>query len=242
MTYENFDVSFHDEVAMIRLANPDDPNNSLGTAFLRDLQAVIPRVASNPGLKLVLFIGTSRAFSSGANLDKLADATEEEIAALLHEGQWLLQDIMGLNVITIAAVNGVALGGGLELALACDIRWAHRRAVFGLPEVRRGLLPGWGGLSLLRRIAPESLCVEMAAGGQFIGARRAYEAGLVSRLFEGRDFEAAALSEALRELKLQLKRGRGSVDLSAGNGSFLTLWKARRRTVRAPAVPLEATA
>ena len=151
-----------------------------------------------------------------------------------REGQLLLRQIMDLDAITLAAVNGLALGGGMELALACDIRWAHAQALFGLPEAKLGLLPGWGALSLLRWSAPASLGVEMMVSGEVFSARRAYEIGLVSRLFEERNFEAAALAEAgklaetppgaLREIKALLRSQRGEVDLSAGDSSFLRLW------------------
>src|SRR5205814_5308280 len=127
--------------------------------------------------------------------------------------------------------------GGLELALACDIRWAHTRAVFGVPEVKLGLIPGWGGISLLRRTVPASLCVEMVAGGECIGARRACEAGLVSRVFEDRDFEAAVIAEAkklaargesaLKEIKALWKRERETIDLTLGDRSFQQLWSGR---------------
>jgi enoyl-CoA hydratase/carnithine racemase len=247
MTFENLNVSFHDSVALIRLANPYDPNNSLNTPLLHELGAAATRPADDRDVKIFLFIGTGRSFSSGADLGEFADATtDREVLTFLHRGQSLLRQILNLNAITIAAVNGLALGGGLELALACDIRWAHRRAVFGLPETRHGLVPGWGGVSLLRKTVPESLFVEMATSGEFISASRAYEAGLVSRLFTGPNFEAAALAEArlladgseaaLREIKSLVKRERGTVDLSAGDRSFLALWKKREGSAQSTQV------
>jgi enoyl-CoA hydratase/carnithine racemase len=185
-------------------------------------------------VRLVVVTGKGGAFSAGADIREIEGCGEHEVRAFLREGQALLRQIMGLDAITIAAVNGLALGGGMELALACDIRWAHVRAVFGFPESTLGLLPGWGAMSLLRRSAPASLGAEMVVGGEYIGARRAYETGLVSRLFEQRDFEAAVLAEAekladrppgvLREAKAMLRSQNGDVELSQGDRSFLRLW------------------
>jgi enoyl-CoA hydratase/carnithine racemase len=234
MNFENVEFALHDTIALIRLAKSFDSANTLGTSSLRELRAAAASASRNRTVRLLMVTGRGRTFSAGADIREIDACENREVLAFLREGQALLQQIMDLNVITIAAVNGLALGGGMELALACDIRWAHARAVFGLPEAKLGLLPGWGALSLLRGSAPASLGVEMVVSGEFISARRAYESGLVSRLFKERDFEAAALAQAgnladspagtLREIKAALRCQRRALDLSAGDRSFLKLW------------------
>jgi enoyl-CoA hydratase len=241
MTFENVDSSLHETVALIRLANPFDSANTLGMSTLRELREAAASACDHRTVRILMVTGKGRSFSAGAAIGELDACTDQQVLGFLREGQSLLRQIMDLNVITIAAVNGLALGGGLELALACDIRWAQARAVFGLPEARLGLLPGWGALSLLRRTAPASLGVEMVVSGEFISARRAYEAGLVSRLFQECDFQAAALAEArkladkpadtLREIKALLRCQRGKADLAAADSSFLRLWKGHDRSV-----------
>jgi len=245
MTFVNLDFSPHANVGLLRLAKPSDPTNALGLSVLGELRDALEQASRDPALRLLVFTGKGRSFSVGADLSEIDGADSEGIGPLLSAGQLLLRQILDLDIITVAAVNGLALGGGLELALACDIRWAHATAVFGLPEAGLGLVPGWGGMSLLWRTIPESLCVEMIAGGDGIGARRAYEAGLVSRIFEGRDFEATALAEArqladkgdrvLKQVKAWLKRQRESVDLAAGDGPFLSLWNSAARAAQPPA-------
>jgi enoyl-CoA hydratase len=242
MTFANLDLSFHASVARVRLAKPSDGANALGMSFLRELQDAAGQACRAPAVRILLVTGTGRSFSAGADLAEIDGADPEEMARLLRAGQSLVRQIMNLEVITVAAINGLALGGGLELALACDIRWARATAVLGLPEANLGLVPGWGGMPLLWRTLPESLCVEMIAGGERINARRAYETGLVSRIYEGRDFEAAVLSDAqkladkgddvLKEIKVCLKRQRTAVDLTVGDRSFMSLWNARADSAR----------
>jgi enoyl-CoA hydratase/carnithine racemase len=240
MTFTNLEISEPgDGIVMIRLAAPSDGTNRLTMSFVKELHAATDQIRDKGGVRLLVFTGKGRVFSAGADLAEIRDAGPEDIRSFLSAGQALMRLIMELNLLTVAAVNGLALGGGLELALSCDIRWAHRRAVFGLPEAKLGLLPGWGGIPLVGRNVAESFWVEMVAGGDFVTARRAYEAGLVSRLFEGADFEGAVLGElrkiagrgekVLREVKNQVKLGRGNVDLAACDEPFQTLWNERDR-------------
>ena len=240
MTFEHIDFSLHDTVALMGLANPFDTANTLGLSAVRELREAAAVALNHRSVRILMITGKGRSFSAGAAIGNREISTEQQVRGLLREGQLLLREIMDLDIITIAAVNGLALGGGLEVTLACDIRWAHTKAVFGLPEVKLGLVPGWGGLSLLRRTIPASLSAEMILGGEFISARRAYEAGLVSRIFRERDFQKTAVAEgrkladkpanALRELRALLRWQRGKVDLSAADSSFLNLWNDHYRS------------
>ncbi len=229
MTFENVDVSLHGTVALLRFANPFDSANTLGMAALRELRQAAASACEHRSVRLLIVTGKGRSFCAGAAIGEWDACKDQQVLGFLREGQSLLQQVMDLDVITIAAVNGIALGA---------------RAVFGLPEAKLGLLPGWGALSLLRRTVPASLGVEMVASGEFISAGRAYEAGLVSRLFQERNFQAAALAEGrkladkpagtLRELKALLRYQRGKVDLSAADSSFLKLWNGHDRSAENP--------
>jgi enoyl-CoA hydratase/carnithine racemase len=127
----------------------------------------------------------------------------------------------------------------MELALACDLRWVHLRAVFGLPEARLGLLPGWGGMAMLRRLVPLPL-FSMMVGGEFLGARRACEAGLATRLFAGGDFDGQVLralkamvgqgERFLSQVKVQAVRTKEGIELSRHDAAYLALWDKRRTT------------
>ena len=249
MTFRNVSLSIHDGVAVLRLASPSKAANALGLSVLKELREAATQARRTRAVKLLVLTGSGRSFSSGVDRAELQAADPEAIRALLGGGQALVRQILNFDLLTIAAINGVALGGGLELALSCDIRWAHQRAVLGLPEARLGLVPGWGGMSLLRRTVPESLWVEMVVGGECIGAHRAYDYGLVSRIFEGHDFEAKVVAAALKladateivleTVKAELKRERAAIDPAAADGSFLSLWNGRRNGT--PATRLDGT-
>jgi enoyl-CoA hydratase len=158
-TFENdqdFDDSFADEfellhydiadhVAIITIDRPD-ALNALNADLLFELSAAVALAEADYNVKALILTGTGRAFVAGAdiaNLQKLSDAFSGREASLA--GQELTNSLAALPFPTIAAINGFALGGGLELALACDIRVASKTARLGLPEVGLGLLPGYGG-------------------------------------------------------------------------------------------------
>lgn len=242
MSFSNLEYSVRDGVALICLAKPGDRSNALGTSFLQELHSATELARNSGNVHLLLFTGKDRTFSAGADLAEMEGFTPGEVLDFLHAGQSLVRLIIGLDIITVAAVNGLALGGGLELALACDIRWAHAKAVFGLPEASLGLIPGWGGIPLLKRVMTASASVELLAGGGYLSARKAFETGLVSRLFDGADFEDQVLAEArttaagggdlLQGIKERLKREKGGIDLAAGDRTFLKLWNERQKAAK----------
>jgi enoyl-CoA hydratase/carnithine racemase len=240
MTFEHIELGEADDgVLLVRLASSADRVNTLHRAMVRELREAVGGVRNSSGLKLLVFTGKGRTFSVGADLNEIRDAGPEEIRSFLHAGQSLMRMIMDLQIPAVAAVNGLALGGGLELALACDIRWAHRRSVFGMPESKRGLIPGWGGIPLLERLVQEPFLHRMVARGEYFSARKVHEAGLVSRLFDDADFEATVSAEIkkmtcregheLREIKDRARRDKGDADLSACDEAFLRLWNDPRR-------------
>jgi enoyl-CoA hydratase/carnithine racemase len=246
MRFTNLDLTQPgDGVAVIRLAGPVDRKNLLDSSFLQELHGAAAHLRELDGVKVLVFIGTGRTFSTGADIEEIRDFHDQGVRSFLQTGQALVRRIMELDCITVAAVNGLALGGGLELALACDLRWAHRRAVFALPEAKLGLMPGWGGVPLLGRLVPASFSSEMIAGGDFVSARKGYEMGLVSRLFEEGDFGSAVLDGArkmagmgekeLRAIKGEVRKRREGVDLSVCDGAFMSLWSERKKGVTARA-------
>ena len=234
MTFSNLACSMREDAAIIRLCRPGHPSNALGVPFLSELHSAVEQVRNTEAVKIVVFAGTDRTFSTGADLDEIKSFSDRDILEFLRLGQSLLRNIMELGPVTVAAVNGLALGGGLELALACDIRWAHARAAFGLPEARLGLVPGWGGVELLRPLVPPPVYEQMISGAGFVTARRAYETGLVSRVYASVDFDGEVLSEAVRitatgadfraEIKRAARSEKSDIDLASANERFLSLW------------------
>jgi enoyl-CoA hydratase len=195
----------------------EDARNAISPALLAELDRALGAAEYADNVKLLVLRGEGSSFSVGVDLAAVEALPSSETRAFFARGRALIRRLEGLSVLTVAAVNGVALGGGFEVALACDVRWAHARAVFGFPECKLGLLPGWGGVRLLRRHLPSSLALELLSGGDHIGARAAHGCGLVSRIFEGEDFESqvraaleafrardAAVLHAIKKLSLEV--------------------------------------
>jgi enoyl-CoA hydratase/carnithine racemase len=174
--------------------------NAISPALLAELERALAAVERAENVKLLVLEGEGNVFSIGVDLPAVEALPLDEAREFFGRGRTLVRRLEGLNVLTVAAVNGLALGGGFELALACDLRWAHARAVFGFPECKLGLIPGWGGIRSLRRHLPSSLAFELLARGNFLGVRAAHACGLVSRVFEGRDFQGQ-VHTALEEFR-----------------------------------------
>jgi len=132
---------------------------------------------------LILTGAGDKAFVAGADISQMQDSTSVEILPLMELGHRTLRLIETMPKPSIAAINGFALGGGTEIALACDIRFASEKAVFGQPEILIGLIPGWGGTQRLPRLVGMGIAKEMILGGGQINAQRAYEIGLVNKVF-----------------------------------------------------------
>jgi enoyl-CoA hydratase len=132
---------------------------------------------------LVLTGAGDRAFVAGADISQMQSLHPQEALAFMELGQKTLRQMEIMPKPVIAAVNGFALGGGTEISLACDIRFASEKAVFGQPEILIGLIPGWGGTQRLPRIIGMGRAKELILSGDRIDAQRAYEIGLVNRIF-----------------------------------------------------------
>ena len=162
--------------------NRPDVLNALNARVFASLRTELASVASDRGTRVVVITGAGdRAFSSGADLDELMGFDPVDTRALLEQGQRVLRDLETLGTPVIAAVNGYALGGGFELALACPLVVGAERAQFGLPEVGLGLMPGYGGTQRLPRIVGPQVALRMMLTGQRVDAARAHELGILSQ-------------------------------------------------------------
>src|SRR2546430_3745669 len=129
----------------------EDGRNAIPPALLDELEGALAAVAEAQHVKLLVLRGEGKVFSVGVDLAAIEALPPREALDFFRRGQTLIRRLEGLNALTVAAINGLALGGGFELALACDLRWAHARAVFRFPECKRGLIPAWGGIRFLDR-------------------------------------------------------------------------------------------
>jgi enoyl-CoA hydratase len=170
-------------VALLTLNRPD-VLNALDRATLEAVATHAASLARDPGLRAVVLTGSGRAFAAGADIAAMRKMGPAEAEAFSRLGHAALASLEALAVPTIAAVNGFALGGGCELALACDWIYASSKARFGQPEVNLGLLPGFGGTSRLLRRVGVAWAKELVFGGEPIDADTALRIGLANRVFE----------------------------------------------------------
>jgi enoyl-CoA hydratase len=181
-------------VALVTLNRPDRLN-ALTSELLGALRDAVRALDGDSGVRTVVVTGAGRAFAAGADIAEMQAMTPlqgERFSRLGHEA---LASLEALPVPTIAAVNGFALGGGCELACACDWIYAARRARFGQPEVSLGLLPGFGGTSRLLRRVGIAWAKELVLTGEPIGTEIGERIGLVNRSFEDPDAVLAAAFE-----------------------------------------------
>jgi enoyl-CoA hydratase/3-hydroxyacyl-CoA dehydrogenase len=222
-----------DGVAIAWLANGQ--MNSISPQVIQDLGKVWNHVRNDSNVR-ALVIASSNPFlySAGADIKAFTTMDEEGGEQLIHDAHALFRELGSEGIVTIAAVNGLAFGGGCELAMACDVRIAARSAIFGQPEIKLGIIPGFGGTQRLPRLVGTNKALEMNLVGDPILADEAFELGLVNRLVEDHELLDTALSWA-RKLAGQaplavaeIKRVSANGDLDAGieaeKGAFATVF------------------
>lgn len=157
--------------------------NAIDEAVLKDLSLVLDQVEANLDVRvLVITGGGDKAFVAGGDIGAMQKLGVLDAQKFVYAGHALFNRLEKSPIVVIAAVNGYALGGGTELALACDIRIASERAVFGLPEVTIGLYPGWGGTQRMARLVGTGKAKELIFLGERIDAQEALQIGLVNRI------------------------------------------------------------
>lgn len=183
-----------DHVARLRLNRPD-VRNAINRAVLRALHAHLDALADED-VRVLILTGTDGAFSAGADLREVQAFTPAEGQAFSRAGHELFARIEQLPYPVIAAINGHALGGGCELACACDLRYAAAAARLGQPESKVGMIPGWGGTFRLPQIIGVAAAKELIFTGRLVDAADAHALGLVHRVFEADPFDAQVLEQA----------------------------------------------
>ncbi|NIF57682.1 enoyl-CoA hydratase [Enterobacter sp. Ap-916] len=178
-------------VAVVTLNRPQK-YNALTAEMLDELLGVLTELDGRPDVRAIVLLGSPKAFSAGADTGTLASASATTLWRSGFSEKWDL--VASIETPLIAAVSGYALGGGLELALLCDIIIADSSAVFGLPESHIGIIPGAGGTQRLVRAVGKSLAMDMLLSGRRIDAQEALRAGLVSRVTDSLEEQALALA------------------------------------------------
>ena len=193
MTYENIIFETEGKIALVTINRPQSLN-ALNAKTISELSAVLDEISTDSIIRVAIITGSGeKSFVAGADIKEFSDFGKEAAEQLARNGQNILFDkIENLNKPVIAAVNGFALGGGLELAMSCHIRYASDNARLGLPEVTLGLIPGYGGTQRLPKLVGKGLANELIFSAKMIPAQRAKEIGLVNEVFSQEDLVSKA--------------------------------------------------
>jgi enoyl-CoA hydratase len=169
-------------VALITLRRPEQ-FNAIDAQTVTELDATFVRIADDSIVRAMVITGEGKAFSAGADIKEFMQLeTPDDFRAFLHDLERAFRRLELLAQPSIAAVNGIAFGGGLELAMACDLRVADARARFGVPEIKLGIVPGAGGTQRLPRLVPKAIAAQMLLTGDPVDAAEAYRIGLVNEI------------------------------------------------------------
>ncbi len=180
MSYEKLHVEVEDRIATVTIDNPKV--NALSGPVLEELNDAFKELKHNPDVGVMILTGAGKAFVAGADISELNKLNMFQAKRYARKGQHLMGLIENGPKPVVAAVNGFALGGGCELAMACTLRIASENALFGQPEVKLGLIPGFGGTQRLARLVGEGRAMEILLTGENLSAAEAYRIGLANRL------------------------------------------------------------
>ena len=200
MSEEDVLYSVSNSIATITINRPSK-YNALNSDVIRTLHEFFEMVENDASVRVAILTGAGeKAFAAGADITGFKDRDSKAARPLVQKGQELCTFIESMSKPVIAAVNGFALGGGCEIAMACDIRYASANARFGQPEINLGIIPGYGGTVRLPRLVGLGIAKELTYTGDHINADEAYRIGLINKVFESIE----ALHTGVQELAQNL--------------------------------------
>ena len=184
----NLKLTVEDEIAILEITRPD-ALNALNTETLTELSKLLPEIEVRDDIKVIILTGGPdkkgnqfKSFVAGADISEMYDFNAQQARTFGMKAASPFYMLMSMRQVTIAAVNGFALGGGCEIAMACDIRIASDNAIFGQPEVGLGIIPGFGGTQRLARLVGMGRAKELIFTGEPIDANEAHRIGLVNKV------------------------------------------------------------
>lgn len=220
MKYETLNLENQGGVWTLTIRRPE-ALNALNTKVLEEISEVLTQLAEKnfQEAKVLIITGEGeKAFVAGADIKEISQLSLDSAQKFAERGQGIFRKIENLEIPVIAAVNGFALGGGLELALACDFIFASEKARFGLPEVTLGLIPGFGGTVRLARAIGLAKAKEWIFTGQMVVAAEAQRMGLVNKVFSPTE-----LLSSTKEIAMTMA-SRGPIAISAAKKSIMTAY------------------
>jgi enoyl-CoA hydratase len=182
MSYDHIIMKIEDGVGLLTINRPA-ALNALNTGLLNELYKAVGDIEQDEDIRALIITGAGeKAFVAGADITELATLNAIQGKYFVANGHQTMSALQKLPIPVIAAVNGFALGGGLELALACDFIYASENAKFGLPEITLGLIPGFGGTQRLARIIGKNMAKELIFTGRMLSAAEAFQLGFVNKV------------------------------------------------------------
>jgi enoyl-CoA hydratase len=207
MEYENIIFGKDGHVAIIKFNRPK-ALNAINPAVLAEVNSALETIESDPDTRVLVLTGEGeKAFVAGADISHMVNLSPLEGRKFSREGHNLLFRLGRLPIPVIACVNGFALGGGTEIAMACDFIYASETAKFGQPEINLGIIPGFGGTQRLSRLVGKAMAKELCMSGTIISASEAKEIGLVNKMFPPEDL----WGETMKTAQLLASKGRVSM-------------------------------
>jgi enoyl-CoA hydratase len=207
MDYQNIIFEKEVDIAVVTFNRPK-ALNALNMEVLAEISDCLDRIAADEEIRAVILTGAGdKAFVAGADIKFMSTLSPLEAKKFATQGQEILFKLEGLPIPVIACVNGFALGGGNEIAMACDFIYASDKAQFGQPEINLGVIPGFGGTQRLSRLVGKGLAKELCLTGEMISAKRALEIGLVNKVFP----PESLLEEAKKTARVMAQKGRVSI-------------------------------
>ncbi|MGA2962182.1 MAG: enoyl-CoA hydratase-related protein [Candidatus Korobacteraceae bacterium] len=226
--FENIRVEKRDQIAYVTIARPK-VHNALSIATLEELRQAFHDLKKDPGVRVAIVTGEGdKAFVAGADIQEIAIETPVTGKEYSRRGQGVFDLIENLGKPVIAAVNGFALGGGCEMAMACAIRLATPNAKFGQPEVKLGIIPGFNGTQRLPRIVGKGLAMQLLLTGDMISAEEAHRIGLVNEVVPAGELMARAeaiakkiIANAPLSVRYIMESVNKGLEVSTQEGSFI---------------------
>lgn len=222
MTYENVLIENKENITILTINRPQSLN-ALNALTLKEIHLALKDLKDDKKIKAIIITGSGdKSFVAGADIKEFIDSDVYAAKTLSQTGQKEVFDyIENFNKPVIAAVNGFALGGGLELAMACHIRYASNNAKLGLPEVTLGLIPGYGGTQRLPQLVGKGIANEMIFSAKMISAERAKEIGLVNEVFALEDLlpkTEELANQIAKNSPMAIERAIKVINLNNNNG------------------------
>ncbi|MFK5953334.1 MAG: enoyl-CoA hydratase-related protein [Desulfobacterium sp.] len=207
MVYDNIILEIKNSVAVITFNRPK-VLNALSANLMNEFSNAIGSISEDNDIHVLLLTGTGeKSFVAGADISEMVSISATQAKSFSERGNSILNKLQAMPKPVIAAVNGFALGGGTEIALACDFIYASETAQFGLPEINLGIIPGYGGTQRLARLIGKNKAKEMIFTGKFINAAEAEKMGIVNRVLS----QELLMNEVMKTAKTIASKGRVAV-------------------------------